>query len=440
MNHLLAHALLVAIPWVSTPQSQEPFQFNRKTPVVQVVERFGDCVLSVSTARHRRSRSIFELNRQDSGLGSGVIIDPAGYVITNAHVIAGADAIDVKLLDGRELPARLMKSDPDNDLALLKIDANEPFPYIPFGNSDDLLIGETVIALGNPYGLSNTVTTGVLSAKNRSVPTGNGHNYDDFLQTDASINPGNSGGALLNINGELVGINTAILRQGQGIGFAIPVDRVSRVLPDLIDLPVARGLSIGADFDTITGRNGEPEIVVASVETDSSAARYGLRQGDKIRRLDGERVETLLDFKKQLLEKEAGDTLSLAVERGDGFEDIRLPVEPVETVTRRQFLRKLGFWGEAKLVRIRDGRMISGFVIDEVRQNSPATSLGLRVDDVIYKGLFQFPNQRRFEVSMVNKDLFFAACKYAQTGDEIIVELLRRGEELPLKGTLVVGE
>ncbi len=437
----------ITITLFSLPvRGQEPFQFDRRTPVVQVVERFGDCVLSVSTTRlpDRNTQDpfsrIFGTPRPTGELGSGVIIDPAGYVITNAHVVYGSDEIRVKLLDGSEYVASLLSSDVANDLALLKIDSNEPFSYVPLGRSEDVMIGETVIALGNPYGLTNTVTTGVLSAKDRSVPTEASRvRFADFLQTDASINPGNSGGALLNINGELIGINTAITRQGQGIGFAIPVDRVRKVLPDLLDLPVARGLSIGAEFDT-TDEGTPPAIVVTSVDPDAQAARFGLRRGDQVERVDGRRVESLLDLKKRLLEKRAGDTLALSVRRGSLIEDIELPVEPIEQVMRRRFLRKLGFWGEQRRVRTRGAGMIEGFLVNEVREHSPATQLGLREDDVIYK--IAIPDARRgqLEISTSKLDLFQAVCEHSRPGDELTIYILRRGERDALFGPLIVQD
>ena len=166
-------------------------------------------------------------------LGSGVLVDRKGHVLTNHHVVLRASEIHVTLVSGKEFSASLVGSDPASDLAVLKIELTEDIEPIPMGQSSDLMIGETVIAIGNPFGLSHTVTTGVVSALNRSLQAED-QLYKDFIQLDASINPGNSGGPLLNIHGELIGINTAIHREGQGIGFAIPVDRVRRIMDDLV--------------------------------------------------------------------------------------------------------------------------------------------------------------------------------------------------------------
>ena len=167
-------------------------------------------------------------SRARSSLGSGVIIKSDGTILTNEHVILRAAKIKVTLLDGREFEGRLIGSDPESDLAVVQIVGEGPFPTLEMGTSEDLMIGETVIAIGNPFGLSHTVTAGVISSLHRSIRS-DGRIYRDFVQTDASINPGNSGGPLLNIRGLLIGINTAIYQEAQGIGFAIPVDRVKRI-------------------------------------------------------------------------------------------------------------------------------------------------------------------------------------------------------------------
>ncbi len=175
-----------------------------------------------------------KVGSRHTSLGSGVIIDgEKGLILTNAHVIQKAGTIKVVLQDEREFEARIVGADPDSDLAVLKIDSKDRLPAIKMGNSDDLMIGETVIAIGNPFGFSHTVTTGVISAINRSIRAQD-RVYHDFIQIDASINPGNSGGPLLNINGDLIGINTAIYAKAQGIGFAIPIGKARKIISDLI--------------------------------------------------------------------------------------------------------------------------------------------------------------------------------------------------------------
>jgi S1-C subfamily serine protease len=226
--------------------------FLRRTAAVQAAERVGPAVVSVTTETDVRQQSPFEGFRGDpfferyfqdffdprrqrtaQSLGSGVIIDAAGHVLTNEHVIARASRIKVSLSDGREFDAKLVGADPNNDIAVLHIETSEKMPWVAPGGSEDLLVGEPVIAIGNPFGLSSTVTTGVISALDRSIRT-EGRSYYGFIQTDASINPGNSGGPLLNAEGELIGVNTAIYQGAQGIGFAVPIGVAKRVVDQLL--------------------------------------------------------------------------------------------------------------------------------------------------------------------------------------------------------------
>ncbi|MBF0549354.1 MAG: trypsin-like peptidase domain-containing protein, partial [Deltaproteobacteria bacterium] len=227
---------------------------NRETPVVRAVKAAGPAVVNISTETvvkpgpspfsglhndplfERFFRDFFEPRRQYTltSLGSGVIVDgKKGFVLTNYHVVVRATKITVALGQDRTLEATVVGVDPDTDLAVVKVNSPKPLPSIAMGNSDDLMIGETAIAIGNPFGLSHTVTVGVISALHRSFRTGD-RTYHDFIQTDASINPGNSGGPLLNIDGELVGITTAIYSQAEGIGFAIPINKARRITKDLI--------------------------------------------------------------------------------------------------------------------------------------------------------------------------------------------------------------
>ena len=225
-------------------------QVSRRTPVVAAAESGAPSTVNiVSTQTVADSGNPFvrgdpffdEFFRrfmnprpsQTQSLGTGVIINSAGYVLTNEHVLSGSTQIRVSLADGRTFDAELVGGDPASDLAVVLLHADGPLPAPRLGDSDAVMIGETVVAIGNPFGLNHTVTTGVLSAVNRSI-RGDGREYHGFLQTDASINPGNSGGPLLNMDGEVIGINTAILGNAQGIGFAIPINRARRIVDDLI--------------------------------------------------------------------------------------------------------------------------------------------------------------------------------------------------------------
>jgi serine protease Do len=280
----------------------------RRSAVVEAVDTASPAVVNVNTAQEidRRVapfrgftrdffRDFFEdfllpvpRPRTRNSLGSGVVIDPAGFILTNAHVVQGASRIHVTLVDSREFKAKLIGADPPSDLAVLSIQAQDELPVIKMGQSDDLMIGETVIAIGNPFGLSHTVTTGVISALNRTVRTEH-RVYQDFIQTDAAINPGNSGGPLLNIDGKLIGINTAIYQKAEGVGFAIPIDRAKRIMEELIHYgevhPAWIGLEV-QDLDEQLARYFDLEekrgVLVTHVSPGGPADRAGLRKGDLI--------------------------------------------------------------------------------------------------------------------------------------------------------------
>ncbi|MBX3210737.1 MAG: trypsin-like peptidase domain-containing protein [Labilithrix sp.] len=255
-------------------------------------------------------------------LGSGFIVDDRGHVATNAHVVAGATAVRVKLSDGRELPAKVRGVDERLDLAVLELEGGGHFPFVALGSSDALRVGEYVVAIGNPFGLGDTVTMGIVSAKGRELGAGP---YDDFIQTDASINPGNSGGPLFDLRGQVVAINTAINPAGQGIGFAIPVDSLREVLPQLIatgrvqrgrlgvviqpvDAPLAKSLGLP-----------KPEgALVSDVDPRSPAAKAGLAPGDVILSVDGARIELAHDLPRLIARRKPGTSVKLEVSTRKG--------------------------------------------------------------------------------------------------------------------------
>ncbi len=317
----------------------------RESPVVIAVRQVSPAVVNISSQQQlRRSsspfsglgvdpffesffRDFFEPGYQRrykrTSLGSGVIIDGRrGFILTNAHVIESRGTITVVLKDERSLQAQIVGADPDSDLAVLKIDAKTRLPAVAMGNSDDLMIGETVIAIGNPFGFSNTVTTGVISALNRSIRSEN-KVYHDFIQTDASINPGNSGGPLLNINGELIGINTAIYAKARGIGFAIPINKAKRIIADLIRygrvVPAWLGISVQnldlrlAHYLKIPLKNGRQPWGVLITETapDSPAAKAGVRRGDVMLEIGHYKLYSTEDYRSTLKDYTAGDRMSL---------------------------------------------------------------------------------------------------------------------------------
>jgi serine protease Do len=300
----------------------------RRTPVVAVAERVSPAVVNIAAESIVREADpffggIFTPQRRAQSLGSGLIIEPTGIVLTNAHVVEGASRIVVTLRDGRELEAELLGSDRDADLAVLKVAASK-LPAVSLGRSSDLMIGETVVAIGNPFGLSHTVTMGVLSAVGRTVPSESGERlFTDFLQTDASINPGNSGGPLVNILGEVIGINTAIVSGANGIGFAIPSDRARRVVADLLRYGELRPVWSGARLLTVDAevarryqlavRHG---ALVSKVFPGSPAASAGLQEKDVIVAAGGHPVATREDVITAIYTVAADSPITLDVRRG----------------------------------------------------------------------------------------------------------------------------
>jgi len=259
----------------------------------------------------------------EKGIGTGCIISADGYVLTNQHVVENAVKIEVKVRGVSEaIPARIVGQDHQLDLAVLKLESNRKFATLQMGNSDRMRVGDWVIAIGNPYGLDHTVTVGVVSAKGRPMTIGD-REYKNLIQTDAAINPGNSGGPLLSITGELIGINTAVNAQAQGIGFAIPINTAKEVLDQLIKEGKVLRPYIGVglrDVDRQIGSQlGIPVsqgVMVAQVMPNTPAARAGLRVQDIIVKMDGKEIRNYQELKEVLDQKKVGDTLKLEVIRG----------------------------------------------------------------------------------------------------------------------------
>ncbi len=393
---------------------------NRRTPVVIAIEKVGPAVANISTERLITQRHVdpffgsrSELFDQffddffgqhqkqmvERPLGSGVIIDEDGYIVTNEHVVSRASKIKVRLSDGKDYEATMISSDPTSDLAVLKINSPVPLPCVKMGTSKDLMIGETVIALGNPFGLENSVTTGVLSAKNRTITFNSEYGeikYDGLIQTDALINPGNSGGPLINIDGELIGINAAIVNQAQGIGFAIPVDKVRRALVSLFNFREINKIWFGAQVEE--QGDGSQGIVVTSVETDSPAYKAQIKVGDYISKIDSKEILDILDFEKYILKKNAGDKLEINVNRnGRQYTiDVTLEKAPIPSIEKLA-LEKLGLYVQDLTPQLAKQLKLwwvkSGVVISGVQKNSPAASVGIEAGHVlVYVGQYRINN------------------------------------------------
>ena len=315
--------------------AQQQVDESRRTAIVRAAERVAPAVVSVSVLRREQiqPRSLWEefflppgAERRVQGLGSGFIIREDGLIMTNEHVVRGAEHVVVTLSDGRDFDAEIVGTDEATDLALLRIRSGGKFPVAPLGNSDDLMIGEWVVAIGNPLGfvVSNpepTVTAGVVSGIGRDItPDRDGSRgwYLDMIQTDASINPGNSGGPLVNVLGEVVGVNSSIVsRSGgsEGLGFAIPINRARRIAADLLDDGEVRRAWFGFEVAPAKADRGRRsrQVEIASVVEGSPAAAAGLRPGMILERAGGKPVRTLLDWKAVELDAEVGRPVELVV-------------------------------------------------------------------------------------------------------------------------------
>lgn len=287
----------------------------RRTAVVDAAEQAAPSVVSIRT--EATFVDFFRRPQVSSSDGSGVIIDESGIVLTNHHVIEQAQRIVATTADGRSFRARFIGGAPELDLAVLRLDGAEGLPAIRIGTSKDLLLGEPVIAIGNPYGLGHTVTTGVVSAVSRPLETST-RVYQDFIQTDASINPGNSGGPLLSVTGRLIGINTAIREGAEGIGFAIPADRALKVARDLVRFGTVQLPWLGVDLADQRegpGSGGRLGVRVLRVHKGGGAAAAGVKPGDFVRSVAGHEVQSAADLNAWLSAKEPGTSVELRLSR-----------------------------------------------------------------------------------------------------------------------------
>lgn len=387
--------LLLLAPFRATAYVDE----LRRTPVVQAVKSVSPSVVSISAVRViPPSRDPFtrlleegflgrpSQGRKSGSLGSGVIINSqSGLILTNAHVIAGASDIVVRLADGRELAAEMIGSDPDFDLAVLGVKSKETLPVVKMGNSEEILIGETVIAIGNPYGFDHTVTTGVVSALKRTLNSERGR-FGSFIQTDAAINPGNSGGPLLNIHGELIGINTAIHAKGEGIGFAIPINKARAVVAELINAghvaPVWLGIA-GHDLNQHTAHYfGLPNthgMIVTEVFERTPASGAALRPGDVILSVNGMPIKDKDEYLNRLRNQTKSEFLHLGILRQKTRLRIQLrPAVMTAKMAAELMTRRWGF----SLGKNKTGR---GALVSEVLPNSPAEKIRLLPGDIIHQ-------------------------------------------------------
>jgi S1-C subfamily serine protease len=371
---------------------------KRRTPVVEAVEKTLPAVVNIGTERivrvvyrdpfyHLRSLAqggfipsdmlpppLIREQRRHS-LGSGVIVDEHGYILTNYHVIEQATVIRIALADGESYDAVLIAGDPMNDLALLKISPSRPLPAISFARDDDLMLGETAIALGNPFGFAHTVTVGVLSGVNREARYGENVVYRDILQTDAAVNYGSSGGPLINLDGEMIGLNVQILQQAQNIGFAIPVKRVRALLGSWMSPRILRHGWLGFELEAAA------ELpTVGAVDPDGPAAAAGIPSGAVIMALDGAPVKDALTFHRALIRRSIGEAILVRFREGELEKEVPISLVAVPTRSGDQLAReRLGLVLSAGTPeQARRAGFTQGLGIEGVLAGGAAAASGMR--------------------------------------------------------------
>jgi serine protease Do len=398
------------------PRMPFPNPFGERDPFEEFFERFFG---GENPQREFRRRS----------LGSGFIINREGYIVTNNHVVENASDIKVSLSDKEEYDAKVIGRDPRTDVALIKIEAKKELPAVALGDSNQLRVGEWVMAIGNPFGLGHTVTTGIVSAKGRIIGAGP---YDDFIQTDASINPGNSGGPLFNMNGEVVGINTAIIASGQGIGFAIPVNVAKDLLIPLRERGrVVRGW-LGVQVQAITpelaksfGLERERGALVADVMPDTPAEKAGIERGDIVVEFNGRKIEEMNDLPRMVASTPPNAEVPVKILRKGQEKVVHVKVaelreERLAASGGGTLEESLGMTVQeltpeiARSLRITEAK---GLVVTNVDEGTPADEAGIRRGDVIVE-----VNQKKVE----NLRDYRAALGRVGSADSLLL-LVRRG-------------
>ncbi|MBI5748949.1 MAG: Do family serine endopeptidase [Nitrospinae bacterium] len=420
---------------------------ERRTPVVIAVEKVSPAVVNINTEEVIRQRAnpftglgdeFFDQFFQDffppqdykrQSLGSGVIINQKGYILTNEHVISRASTIKITLNDNREFDAHLVGADSRSDLAIIKIDSDKPLPFAQMGASADIMIGESVIAIGNPFGLSHTVTTGIVSAVNRNIKGEDGRIYSDFIQIDASINPGNSGGPLLNINGEVIGINSAIYQKAEGIGFAIPIDRAKRIVNDLIKYGEVHEAWLGIFVQELTpqiaksfGYSNTKGVIISKAFKGGPSDRAGLKRGDIIISIGNKPIRTIDDYYDLIYGYGHNDKISITVFRDGEKVAVNVTAQAIpEELSDEIALEWLGIAvNEITNKAVKKYQLFtnSGVLISKVEKESPAGKIGIEAGDVLRQ-----INQAKVETL---KD-FKKAVISAKKGSSVLL-LIQRGK------------
>ncbi len=370
-------SLMTAVGVIAFHANDSYAESARNTPIVQAIQKAEPAVVNIQGNKTiRNSSATGQSTRQEvNGMGTGVIIDRRGYIVTNYHVVDEVARIEVTLADGTSSIAKLINYDPETDLALIKIPTDRDLQVIRVGCSESLLRGETVIAIGNPFGYQNSVTVGIISALHRDIPVNGSQQYNDLIQTNADINPGNSGGPLLNIDGEVIGINVAVRVGAQGIGFAIPIDTAVEVMADLV--ADHRGAAHGISFSK--GGEGRlieivgSQLVVREYRGSDSNASRDIRSGDRIATVEGHPISNRLELELAMLDLRSGQPIELGLDRNG--------VKLAHSITLNASTNKL----EADVVKIaweQLGIRLTAVPASSVAGVGDEYTGGLRINDV----------------------------------------------------------
>ena len=366
--------------------------------MVEAVARTQACVVNISSEKKAASSSRWPFSPEENqrprvnGMGSGVIVDGRGYILTNHHVVDKVQGVQVQLFDGTTYSARVLQFDPVMDLALIKVEPRAPLPAIAIGTSSDLMIGEPVITIGNAFGYENTVSVGIVGALHRDVTLSDEQVYRNLIQTDAAINPGNSGGPLINIEGELIGINVAVRAGAQGIGFALPIDEVKRTAAEMLSIRRLTATWHGISAAE-TSRNGRRVLVAADVQRGGPGETAGVRPGDELIQIGGMAVTNALDVERAFLDSHPGTPTKVVVRRGGADTPLALDVRPLpQGTTLASFEPSDPIWETIGLktspaspedVAAINPKLRGGLLIQAVLPGSPAAAALLQRGDIL---------------------------------------------------------
>ncbi|MAT69074.1 MAG: serine protease [Planctomycetaceae bacterium] len=429
-------ASLIAAPTAQANSVSE----QRLTPVVRAVRDAAPSVVNI-----QGQKSVTDgidgvrgagVPRQVNGMGTGIVIDPRGYILTNFHVVDGVRQINVTLHDGQKFIAQLVANDRETDLAVIRIRTSHALPVLRIGTSSDLMPAESVIAVGNAFGYENTVTTGIISALHRNVQVNETQQYLDLIQTDASINPGNSGGPLLNINGEMIGVNVAVRAGAQGIGFAIPADKALEVAAGLMSIERIDNTWHGMTPAVIGAATGP--VTVMRLDRNSPAEASGLQRGDRLMKIGSLSIQRPLDVERALLGRNAGDRIPVVVER-DGAEvqlDLQLAMRGRRATVAQsqpelpQPVASSSEYPQSEFDRATwnaFGMLLEPVDASEVRRNGQSYKGGMRVTSVRADGAAA-------EQGVIEGDILIRVHRWYTTSESDIRYIVNRAGSLSRQG------